>query len=327
MYRVVSRYRRSDRPREDSTPGQVWVPGLIATEKVDETMASPEFHKLTAYMAANPMPKVGRDEMRRNMAAYGANAKLPEDVTVETPAGAPVRSRLLRPADARPGLVLFAHGGGFTLGSVDSHGHVAAWLARAVKRPVVIFDYRLAPEHPFPAALDDYRAMFNWAMDQSGTPARIGLAGDSAGANLSLSLVANGDVPRPAAIAALSPSTDLAGYLALDPDAIADKSVDAGSIAEGFRLYLGTAPADHPRASPNFADLSGLPPTLMQLAEGEVFAPGALDFAARAKATGAQVEVDIWPEMMHDWHWFAPRLPEARAALDQAGAFLARHLA
>jgi monoterpene epsilon-lactone hydrolase len=290
-------------------------------------MASPEFHKLVAYMAANPMPPVDRETMRRNMAAFGSNAKLPEGVVVETPADAPVPTRVYRPAEALPGMILFAHGGGFTLGSAASHGHVAGWLAQAVRRPVAIFDYRLAPEHPFPAALDDYAAMFRWAQAQGNAPAQIGLAGDSAGANLSLSLVANSDVPRPAAIAALSPSTDLAGYLALDPAAIPDKSVDAGAIAEGFRLYLGTTPADHPRASPNFADLSGLPPTLMQVAETEIFAPGALDLAARAKAAGAHVEVDIWPEMMHDWHWYAPRLPEARQALDKAGAFLARHMA
>lgn len=289
-------------------------------------MASPEFHKLVAYMAANPMPKLERDEMRKSMAAFGSGARLPEHVTVETPAAAPVPTRVYRPAEARPGIVLFAHGGGFTLGSIASHGHVAAWLAQAARRPVAIFDYRLAPEHPFPAALEDYAAMFRWAMAQGHAAGAIGLAGDSAGANLSLSLAANGDVPRPGAIAALSPSTDLAGYLALDPDSIADKSVDAGSIGEGFRLYLGSTPANHPRASPNFADLSGLPPTLVQLAETEVFAPGALDFATRAGAAGVDVDVDVWPEMMHDWHWFAPRLPEAREALERAGAFLSEHL-
>ena len=289
-------------------------------------MASPEFQKLVGYMAANPAPKQSREEMRKNMAAFGNNAKLPEDVTVETPADAPVPTRIYRPADALPGMILFAHGGGFTLGSVASHGHVAGWLARAARRPVAIFDYRLAPEHPFPAALEDFAAMFRWAEAQGNAPGKIGLAGDSAGANLSLSLAANGDVPRPAAIAALSPSSDLAHYLALDPDTIPDKSVDAGAIAEGFRLYLGSVPADHPRASPNFADLSGLPPTLVQLAETEVFAPGALDLAERAKAAGADVELDVWPEMIHDWHWFAPRLPEAREALDRAGAFLAKHL-
>ncbi len=289
-------------------------------------MASPEFHKLVAYMAANPMPPVDRETMRRNMAAFGSNAKLPDGVSVETPTDAPVPTKLYTPADALPGMVLFAHGGGFTLGSAASHGHVAGWLAHAARRPVAIFDYRLAPEHPFPAALEDYREMFGWAMQRGNAPSQVALAGDSAGANLSVSVAANGDVARPGAIVCLSPSFDLAGYLAIDPGSISDQSVDAGSIADGFRLYLGDTPPDHPRVSPNRAPLRDLPPTLVQIAETEVFAPGAHDFVARAKAAGAVVELDVWSEMMHDWHWYAPRLPEAREAIERAGAFIARHL-
>ena len=289
-------------------------------------MASEEFQKLMARMAASPMPKLGVAEMRAQMDAFGRRAKLPDGMTIETPAGAPVPALLLTPADAKSGLVLFAHGGGFTLGSIESHKQVAAWLGQAAHRPALIFDYRLAPEHPFPAAFDDCQAIYRWALAQRHKPGSIALAGDSAGANLSLSVAANSDFAKPGAVAMLSPSLDLGAYLALDPTKIADKSVDASSIADSFRNYIGRARADDPRISPNHADAKGLPPLFIQLAEGEVFAPDALAFADKAKAAGVTVDVDVWPEMTHDWHWYAPRLPEAAAALQRAGAFIDRHL-
>ena len=290
-------------------------------------MASEEFEKLKAYMAANPMPPVGREEMRKQMEAFGTRAKLPDKVLDEVVDNAPIKLRTFTPANAGPGLILFAHGGGFTLGSIGSHCHVAAWLGEAAKTKIAIFDYRLAPEHPFPAALEDYRAVFQWAIDQGYWPDQIALAGDSAGANLSVSLAVGGSIPKPAAIAALSPSFDVAAYLALGPDDNPDVTVDAGSIAEGFEQYCGALSARDPRISPNYADLTDLPPTLVQFAQDEVFAAGARDFAEKALAAGAEVEIDVWPEMLHDWHWYAPRLPEAREALRKAGGFLARHLA
>ena len=289
-------------------------------------MASEEFQKLMARIAANPMPKLGVAEMRAQMDAFGGRAKLPEGMVVETPAEMPVRALLLTPARAENGLIIFAHGGGFTLGSIESHKHVAAWLGQAARRSALIFDYRLAPEHPFPAALDDCEAIYRWALEQGHKPDCIALAGDSAGANLSLSSVANSDLPKPGAVAMLSPSLDLAAYLALDPTKIADKSVDASSIADGFRDYIGNARADDPRISPNRAGATDLPPLFVQLAESEVFAPDALALAEKAKAAGGIVDVDVWPDMTHDWHWYAPRLPEAASALQRAGAFIDRHL-
>jgi acetyl esterase/lipase len=237
-----------------------------------------------------------------------------------------VRARLLTPADAADGLVIFAHGGGFTLGSIESHAHVAAWLGEASRRAVLIFEYRLAPEHPFPAAIDDYSAIYRWALERGCPPGAVAFAGDSAGANLSLSVVVNEGLPQPGAVAMLSPSLDLAAYLALDPTKIDDTTVDAGSIADGFRDYIGTVSAKDPRVSPNRVELARCPPLFIQLAQDEVFAPDALAFAERARAAGTQVEVDVWPEMVHDWHWYAPRLPVAKQALERAGAFIARHL-
>ncbi|WEK46276.1 MAG: alpha/beta hydrolase [Candidatus Andeanibacterium colombiense] len=290
-------------------------------------MASEEFQKLAAYMAANPMPELGNAEMREQMDAFGRRAKLPAGMIAETPSDTPVPARLLTPANAEPGLILFAHGGGFTLGSIASHAHVAAWLGEAARCAVLIFDYRLAPEHPFPAALHDYRAVYRCALDQGTASSSIAFAGDSAGANLSLSVVVNGDLPLPGAVAMLSPSLDLAAYLALDPAQISDKSVDAAGIAGGFRDYIGSANAADPRVSPNRGGVSGLPPLFVQLAKHEVFAPEALAFAERVKAEGGAAEIDVWEEMVHDWHWYAPRLPEAREALERAGAFIRRHLA
>jgi len=289
-------------------------------------MASEEFEKLVAHMAANPMPKLGYSQMREQMNAFGRRAKLPDGMVAEFLPEMPVPSLLLSPADAEKGLILFAHGGGFTMGSVESHAHVAAWLGEAARRAVLIFDYRLAPEHPFPAALHDYRATYRWALEQGTAPASIAFAGDSAGANLSLSVAANDDLPRPGAVALLSPSLDLAAYLALDPAEICDTSVDAASIADGFRDYIGTANAGDPRVSPSRANLAEFPPLFIQFARDEVFAPDALAFAEKARSAGGVVDVDVWPEMIHDWHWYAPRLPEAKRALERAGSFLRRHL-
>lgn len=288
-------------------------------------VASPEFAKLVAYMASHPMPDLGYAQMRAQMDAFGARAQLPEGLSVGTPPGVPVPARLLTPANARAGLVLFAHGGGFTLGSSSSHAHVAAWLAHAASCPALIFDYRLAPEHPCPAALQDYRKVYEWALEQGLDPKQIVLAGDSAGANLSLSLLVNEDLPVPGALVALSPSFDLGTYLDLDQAELAHSDGQAARVAQGFRDYLGGLDAHDARASPSRGELSGLPPVFVQVAQAEVFAPDALDFAKRARAAGGVVEVDVWPEMMHDWHWYAPRLPEARQALEKAGDFILRH--
>jgi len=287
-------------------------------------MASSEFYKLVDFITKNPPPPgVDHATARAGMEAAAARNALPPSLRVETAKGAPVPAEWLIPEAAGENVVVYFHGGGFALGSIGSHRHVAAWLAESAGAKAIIFDYRLAPEYPFPAALDDCAALYRWLIENWTSPSRIAFAGDSAGANLAivtaLELVADA---RPAAIAALSPTVNLQSYFATDAAANTDPSIDSGMIADTFRAYLGDTPALSPRVSPIFGALEHLPPTLVQVAEREMFAPAARRFVELALEAGTRVELDEWPEMLHAWHWFAPRLPEAREALMRAGRFL-----
>ncbi|MFV0246015.1 MAG: alpha/beta hydrolase [Qingshengfaniella sp.] len=288
-------------------------------------MPSPEFIKLYKAMAAQPrVPATDAERldglmaMRLGMEKGAARNALPEGLAVAPVDGAPLPAECLMPRGAREGrVILYLHGGAFALGSIASHRHVAAWLAEAAGCPVIIADYPLAPEHPFPAAVEGVADLYRWLVGQ-GAP--VALAGDSAGANLAL-VTAMAAQTTPVAIATLSPTVDVGAFFR-DRGGNADPSLDEAMIAWAFGLYLGaTDPAD-PRVSPMEGALGRLPPTFVQYAEAEVFAPAARRFVDRMQAAGVLVEQDIWPDMVHAWHWFAPRLPEARDALARAGAFL-----
>lgn len=251
----------------------------------------------------------------------------PSDVTVEA-VTAPARpAEWLRPPQARPdAVVLYLHGGGYVIGSPRSHRHLAAAIARAAGARALLLDYRLAPEHPFPAAVDDAVAAYRWLLGQGIAPGRIVVAGDSAGGGLTvatlLALRERG-VPQAAGGVCISPWVDLTcGGASYTTKAAADPIVTRDGVAMMARAYIGDGDAKAPLVSPLYADLSGLPPLLVQVGSDEVLLDDALGLGERARAAEVDVTVEEWPEMIHVWHWFLPMLDEAQRAIDTIGAFV-----
>ncbi|MBN2416348.1 alpha/beta hydrolase [bacterium] len=236
----------------------------------------------------------------------------------------------IMPPKASPDtVILYLHGGGWVLGWYNTHRVLAAHIGRASLSRVLAVDYRLAPEHPFPAALEDVTTVYRRLLEEGIGPDRIVLAGDSAGANLvlaSLMTIRDGGDPLPAAGVCISPMVDLTGEgetFRGGGDALLTPEF-ALSMA---RSYLGDA--EDPRApllSPLFANLTGLPPLLIQAGGDEILLSDATRLAARARAAGVDVTLTVWPGMWHVWHTCAPWLPEARRAVGAIGYFIHTHL-
>ncbi|MFM0191918.1 alpha/beta hydrolase [Paraburkholderia strydomiana] len=228
---------------------------------------------------------------------------------------------------ARP-TVLYLHGGGYYFCSPRTHRSIVFGLATRANAPVFSLDYRLAPEHRFPAALDDATAAYRYLIAEGTAPESIVIAGDSAGGGLALAtLVALRDAgdPLPAGAVLFSPWTDLAatGASIVDNDG-ADPMFSGPAIAKAAKVYLGDMPATHPYASPVYADLRGLPPLFMMAGSTEVLLDDSRRVAANARAAGVDCELEVWKKMPHVWPIFAPFIPEANRALDRAAAFVGR---
>jgi phosphinothricin tripeptide acetyl hydrolase len=251
---------------------------------------------------------------------------VPPDVAIKS-VQTPGPAEWLEPPLARDGAaIVYFHGGGYAIGSPHSHRHLAAAIGRSARAPVLLPDYRLAPEHPFPAAVDDAVAAYRWLVERGQAPARTVLAGDSAGGGLTvatlLALRERG-LPLPAAGVCISPWVDLTlSGASYTTKTASDPIVTRAGVTEMARAYLGPTDARTPLASPLFADLVGLPPLLIQVGSEEVLLDDAVALAERARAAGVDVAIETWPDMIHVWHWFLPMLDEAQAAIDRIGAFV-----
>jgi len=222
--------------------------------------------------------------------------------------------------------MLYLHGGGYAMGDVDSYRCFVARLSQASGCAALAIDYRLAPEHPYPAALDDARAAYRFLMAQGpeepGRPTSAFLVGDSAGGGLALALaldLRDGGGEAPAAVVAMSPGTDLtqSGATLTPPEVIGG--------GKQFSLYYRTVGPRHPGVSPLHADLKGLPPVFLQAGETEGYLDDSVRFAAKAAAAGVPVTFEIWRHMPHVHQVMAPLLPEANDAITSIGGFLRRH--
>ena len=223
-------------------------------------------------------------------------------------------------------LIYYLHGGGYVVGSVNTHRELLGRISRAAAARVLAIDYRLAPEHPFPAAVEDSVAAYRWLLSTGADPANIVIAGDSAGGGLTVAtLVALRDAgdPLPAAAVCISPWTDMEGSGAsMTTKAEVDPMILLEHVSEGAKAYLGGADPRNPLASPIHADLTGLPPLLVQVGTSEVLLDDSTRLAERARAAGVDVTLEPWQEMIHVWHFFALILPEGQQAIDRIGAFV-----
>lgn len=250
----------------------------------------------------------------------------PEVLRVQTDGPGVPCEWIAHPSKAHPPVLLYLHGGAYVLGSVATHRHLMARLAHASDARVLGVDYRRAPEHPFPAALDDAVAGYRWLLDQGSLPSEIVLVGDSAGGGLALAtLIAlrEGGEPLPAAAAVMSPWVDLEGTGdSLHKNAAHDPMITRESLMRAAEAYLNGVDPRHPLAAPLHAELHDLPPLLIQAGGKEALLDDAVRFAEKARAAGVDVRLECWEDMVHVWQFFAPLLPEGRQALVQMGAFI-----
>ena len=222
--------------------------------------------------------------------------------------------------------VLFLHGGAFIIGSPNLYRHLTWRIASAAHARVLAVDYRLAPEHPFPAALEDAFTAYNWLLTCGADPSRIAVMGDSAGGGLVFSLMLrlrDEGYPLPAAAAALSPWTDLAlTGASLRVNATCDPMLSGDDPPLFVSDYLGGADPRTPYVSPLYGDPVGLPPTIIQVGSDEVLLDDSVRMADRMRAAGCRVELEVWPRMPHAWHLWARIIPEAHTAIERVGAFV-----
>jgi phosphinothricin tripeptide acetyl hydrolase len=250
----------------------------------------------------------------------------PPEVKVERVSAPVAPAEWLRPPGAVAGrVVLYLHGGGYVIGSPRSHRHLAAAIAAAGQASALLLDYRLGPEHPYPAAVDDATAAYRWLLDQGIAPGHIVIGGDSAGGGLTVAtLLALRDarLPLPAGGVCISPWVDLTcSGGSYRTKAAVDPIVTRTGVEEMARAYLGSSAARTPLASPLFADLRGLPPLLIHVGSDEVLLDDAVQLADRARSAGVDATLEVWDRMIHVWHWFLPMLDEAQAAIDGIGRF------
>ncbi len=224
-------------------------------------------------------------------------------------------------------VLLSLHGGAYSLGSLTSNRWFSAVLSKATGRRVLSIAYRLAPEHRFPAAVDDAVSTYRWLLAQGVPAARITVAGNSAGGGLALAtLVAlrDLDVALPGAGIGLSPWTDLTGSGAsVTACASTDLLIDGDGLQGSAALYADRSQHEHPYASPLFAELHGLPPILLQASRAEILRDDTTRFAERARRHGVDVTEQLYDDMPHVWHMFAGVLPEADHAIAAIGRWLA----
>ena len=223
-------------------------------------------------------------------------------------------------------VILYLHGGGYVIGSVRTHRVLLAHLARAAKARVLALDYRLAPETPFPGPIDDTVNAYQWLLSDGIEPANMAIAGDSAGGGLVVAaLVALKSVgePLPAAGVCISPWSDMeATGGSMMTNSESDPSVSKERLLKLAGIYLNGKNPQAPLASPIHADLTGLPPLLLQVGSIEVLLDDSTMLKEQAHKAGVSVQMEVWDDMPHVWHHYAPILPEARKAISKIGEFL-----
>jgi len=257
----------------------------------------------------------------------GATFPTPDDIAHEPADASGVPAEWSYPPGAAADrAILYLHGGGYVIGSIASHRHLVAALARAAGAHALALNYRLAPEHPFPAALDDALTGYRFLLASGFSPAKIAVAGDSAGGGLTVAtLVAIRDagLPQPACGFCISPWVDLEGLGAsMTSKAAVDPMVQPEGLGGMARAYLAGASPRTPLAAPLHADLKGIAPLLIHVGSAETLLDDSTRLAAAAAAADVEVRLESWPGMIHVWHFFHTMLGEGRDGIEVAGGYI-----
>jgi acetyl esterase/lipase len=292
----------------------------------------PEIAGVRALLASRrptadaPQPTIA--ERRAAMDAFGEMGSLPPGCQHEPVTAGGVKCERVAPVAAADGrAILYLHGGGYVGGSPRSHRPLVARLADAAHATAIAADYRLGPEHKFPAAVEDAVAVWRWMLDDGAEPEKTIIAGDSAGGGLTvataLKLKAEG-LPLPAGLFVISPWADLTqSHSTYATKAEDDPMITLQGLNDMAADYLGDADPADPLASPVNGDFAGLPPMLIHVGSEEALLGDSLLLAERAGHARVQVRLEIWPEMIHVWHFFGGQLGAARKAIGSAGGWMA----
>ena len=296
-------------------------------------MPSEEFQAFQTAMAARPVPAPAADlvEQRQRVDAAMSAMPLADDTEASSVDAGGVPAIECRPtdlADDAPVLV-YLHGGGFRLASALAYRAYGSNLAKALGGRVLLVDYRLAPENPYPAALDDSWAAFRWLLDSGVDPGRVAVAGDSAGGGLAASLALRTTThgPGPAAIVCCSPWVDLTVTNdTYDSNSLTDQLFSKASASEAGSLYLAGHDATDPLVSPVFGTFwEGAPPMLIQVSDAEVLLDDARRLAEVAGQGGVDVTLKLYSGMPHVWAMSYPAFPEAVEAVEELAEFVRSH--
>jgi monoterpene epsilon-lactone hydrolase len=276
-------------------------------------MSQQQLQQIIQMLKAQPIaghPTV--QDMRANFEKMAGLFPVAADVKCEPVTAGGLKAEWVTAPGADAGrAVLYLHGGGYVIGSINTHRALAARISTAAKARVLVIDYRLAPEHPFPAAVEDSVAAYRWMLAQGLKPSRIAVAGDSAGGGLTVAtLVAIRDakLASPGAGVCLSPW--------IDP------MVQKEALLEMAAQYLKGQNARSPLAAPLYADLAGLPPLLVQVGTAETLLDDSTRLAERARKAGVKVTLEPWENMIHVFQVFAPMLDEGQQAIEKIGEFV-----
>jgi len=287
------------------------------------------YERMSGRVAANP----GMDlaTMRDMTASLSERQREPTGVTYEEVTAGSRSGLWARPLDAAADrVILYTHGGGYIGFTTDTSRKLAGHLAQSAGASALIVDYRLAPEHPFPAQLDDAVGAYSWLLEQGYEPARIAIAGESAGGNLAAATVLklrDDGLPLPGALVLYSPWFDLLGELAsFDTNAETDAFLSRGMSSFMAGMFLGKASATNPLANPRLADLSGFPPTYLTVGSAETLFDSVRAFAEKARGSGVDVTLEVGEGMQHAFQWMAGRAPEADDSIDATGDWLREKL-
>jgi len=286
----------------------------------------PEITALRAKLAQ----RVRSDDIaqrRRDFDAISQAYPVAADVTVETVTANGVPAEwTTAPDSAGDRCILYFHGGGYVIGSVTSHRHMVSEIGRAARARTLALNYRLAPEHPFPAQVDDALAGYRYLLSQGFSPGSIAIAGDSAGGGLvaaALVAIRDAGLQQPACGWCISPWVDMEGIGdSMIDRAATDPTVQKDPLLDMARLFLGGGDARAPLAAPIYADLTGLAPLLIQVGSVETLLDDAIRLARVAGAADVAVDLQIWPEMLHVWHLYHPELAAGRRAIEVGGDFI-----
>ena len=289
-------------------------------------MADAEIDVVRRLLASHPRP-ADLSERRKRLDALGAQYPLPPDVRVEPVDANGVAAEWTTTPEADPArVIMFLHGGGYISGSLDSHRHMIAQAGREARARTLALGYRLAPEHPFPAALDDAIAGYRFVLAQGFAPENIAIAGESAGGGLVVAtLVSLRDAGEflPACAWLSSPWVDLAmtGDSMITKAAV-DPLISKPYLTELAAAYLNGTDPLNPLASPLYADIRRLPPMLIQVGSAETLLDDAVRLAGAAGTADVRVMLEVWPDMIHAWHLFYQQVAAGRRALADVGAFI-----